>query len=211
VTVSGWAGDPHAKLPAREVIAVADGKVIGRVKPTIDRPDLVAFGLPQGFEHAGYRMQVLAPPKAGVRVFGVSRSGKLTQLVSQGQHPIKGSIRLNGRAVPITPNAVWGQINEKARENTMRFRLPRGSSWTDYRWLEVDAGDAGFRHDTFTVYDRQNRPSVGREISFQTLDRSPHRYLVPIGSCAQWHAYSARSLFLNFKSDEDVAGVRLIR
>jgi hypothetical protein len=211
LTVSGWAGDPHAKLPARKVIAVTAGKVIGSVKPSIDRPDLAAYPPTRSFGHAGFRMQVLAPPGAGVRLFGVSRTGKLTQLVSQGQHPIKGSIMLNGHRVPVTPNAVWGQINMKARENALRFSLPAGSHWTDYRWIEVDSGPSGFRPGTFTVYDKANRPSLGREISFQTLTSSPHRYLVRIGSCSQWHAYRERRLFLNSNSRQDVTAVRLIR
>jgi hypothetical protein len=211
VTVSGWAGDPHAKLPAREVVAIADGRIVGRVKPKIDRPDVVAYGLPQGFERSGYRMQIQVPPKEGMRVFGVSRDGDLTQLVSEGEHPAKGTVRVDGRRVRIKPNAVWGQVNSKAREHALQISRPLDSSWTDYRWLEVDAGEDGFRPGTFTVYDRQARPSAEREISFQTLDDSPRSYVVPVGSCSQWHGYRGRRLFLNFDTPQDVSAVRLIR
>jgi hypothetical protein len=156
-------------------------------------------------------MQVLVPPRAGVRIFGVSRKGGLTRLVSQGKHPSKGGVEINGRMRAITPNAVYGQINSKSREHALRFGLPTGTHWTDYRWLEVDSGEAGFRQGTFTVYDKPTRPSVGREISFQTLDRSPHRYLVRIGSCSQWHAYRSRHLYLNFNTRQHVNAIRLIR
>jgi hypothetical protein len=211
ITIEGWAGDPNAKVPAREVIAVADGKIVGRTVPSIDRPDLVAFGLPKGFEHAGYRMQVMAAPGAGVQVYGVSRSGGLTELVQKGEKPSKGSVEIDGRKRAIEPQAVYGQVNSKAREQALRFSLPAGSQWTDYRWLEVDAGASGFKPGTFTVYDKENRPSAGREISFRTLDSSPRRYVVPVGSCSQWHAYSTRGLFLNSNARQHVTAVRLIR
>ncbi len=214
ITIVGWAGDPGAKLPAREVITTIDGKVVGRTKPHLMRPDLVAYGLPKGFGTAGFQMQVQgAPPgqPGRLRVFGVSRDGQLTELVGQGAKPAKGTIQVGGREVQLDPTAVYGQINSTTRTQAVQFRLPRGSRWTDYRWLEVDAGKNGFKRGNFTVYDRPTRPSTGREITFQTLDSSPDRYIVPVGSCAQWHAYRGHRLFLNFDVPEDISAVRLIR
>jgi hypothetical protein len=214
ITIVGWAGDPGAKSPAREVIATIDGKVVGRTKPHLSRPDLVAYGLPKGFGTAGFQMQVQgAPPgqPGRLRVFGVSRDGQLTELVGQGAKPAKGTIRVGGRGVQLDPKAVYGQINSTTRTQALQLSLPRGSRWTDYRWLEVDAGKSGFKRGDFTVYDRPTRPSTGREITFQTLDDSRDRYIVPVGSCAQWHAYRGNRLFLNFDVPEDISAVRLIR
>lgn len=101
-----------------------------------------------------------------------------------------------------TPTAPYGGL---------AIELPRGSRWSDYRWLEIDGGEDGFMPDTFTLYDRQTRPSAEREISFQTLDNSPRNYVVPVGSCAEWHGYRGRRLFLNYQTPQDVTAVRLIR
>ena len=118
---------------------------------------------------------------------------------------------IDGRVTKLVPNAVWGQINSTTHEKALQIVRPPGSRWTDYRWLEVDAGPSGFRKGTFTVYDRQTRPSMGREITFQTLDDSPGRYIVPVGSCAQWHGYGGRRLFINHDTPQDISAVRLIR
>ncbi len=214
IAVVGWAGDPATKSPPREVIATVDGKIVGRTEPKLARPDLVAYGLPKGFGRAGFQMQVPgAPPgKPGrLRVFGVSRDGHLSELVGQGAKPAHGTVRVGPRDVRLAPNAVWGQINSTTRTQALQFSLPRGSRWTDYRWLELDAGRNGFRPGNFTVYDRQTRPSTGREITFQTLDNSPRRYIVPVGSCAQWHGYRGRRLFINHDTPQDISAVRLIR
>ncbi|MEK6252738.1 MAG: hypothetical protein AABM43_12575 [Actinomycetota bacterium] len=211
IAIVGWAGDPEAKLPVREVIATVDGRIVGRAKPKLDRPDLVAFGLPKGFQRAGFQMQVPVVPGDTLRIFGVSRDGELTQIVRQGGHPAKGTIRVGGRDVRLEPNAVYGQINSTTKAQALQIQLRPGSDWTDYRWLEVDADAHGFRTGTLTLYDRQNRPSAEREISFETLDRSPRRYVVPVGSCAQWHGYRGRWLFLNFDGRQDISAVRLIR
>lgn len=211
VTVIGWAGDPKAKQPAREVIATVGGEIAGRVKPGLSRPDLVAYGLPKGFERAGFQMQVPVQPHKRLRVFAVSRSGQLNEIVDKGGTPAHGAVMIGRRTTRLAPNAVWGQLNSTTHEQVLQIDRPAGARWRDYRWLEVDARPSGFRKGTFTVYDRQTRPWVGREISFQTLDDSPHRYIVPVGSCSQWHGYRGRRLFLNFDTPQDVSAVRLIR
>ena len=75
VTVIGWAGDPNAKLPAREVIAAVGVRVVARVKPSLERHDLVALGLPAGFENAGFQFQVPVRGTETLRLFTVSRDG----------------------------------------------------------------------------------------------------------------------------------------
>jgi hypothetical protein len=213
VTIVGWAGDPAAKLPAREVIATLDGKIVGRAKPELERPDVVAYGLPRGFLRTGFQMQVAVPSAklARLRVFGVARHGHLTEIVPQGGHPAHGTIDVGGRTVHIDPKAVYGQINRTTQERGLQINLPSGSRWADYRWLEVDAGPGGFRTGQFGIYDRPTRPSPYREIYFQTLDRSPRRYMVPVGSCPQWHGYRGRRLFLSFHPRQDISALRLIR
>jgi hypothetical protein len=89
-----------------------------------------------------------------------------------------------------------------------RLLAPPGLVWSDYRWLEMDARGA-FRQDTFRLSD-QVATDAGREISFRTLDNSPARYLVPVGSCAAWHGYSGAGLVLSFGRAQDIAAVRLL-
>jgi hypothetical protein len=101
-------------------------------------------------------------------------------------------------------------VSVKGRRVT-RFELPRGSHWDDYRWLEVDLGPRGPAPGYFFVYDKAGRPSPEREISFQTISGSPRDYVVPVGSCSQWHGYRARGLYLRSTAPEDVTAVRLIR
>lgn len=214
ISVVGWAGDPAAKAPAPQVIATLKGRIVARTRPRIDRPDLLTYGLPEGFGRSGFVMRVPGVPEDRadqLRFFGVSRSGSLTELVPDGGRPSKGEVVVGGRTVRLTPNAVWGQINQVVGTRGLQIELPRGADWTDYRWLEVEAGAGGFRDGSFTIYDRQLRSLPQREISFQTLDRSPRRYVVPVGSCAQWHGYKDRRLFLGFGPGQKVAAVRLIR
>jgi hypothetical protein len=48
-------------------------------------------------------------------------------------------------------------------------------------------------------------------VIFNTLDRSPQRYIVPVGACAQWHGYRTDSLFMNLTPDQKLGPVRLVR
>jgi hypothetical protein len=212
ITVVGWAGDPRAKQPASEVIATVDGRIVARDRPSLNRPDLVAFGLPEGFRRAGFQMQVPVTEGGTLRLFAVSEDGELSQIVRQGKHPGKGTARVGDREIELTPNAVWGQINSKTRAEAVQFSLPGGESdWSDYRWLEVDAGSDGFEQGLLTVYDSQSRSAPDRDIIFETLDRSPDRYVVPVGACAQWHGYRGDRLFINLQPRQEISAVRLIR
>ncbi|MGH2982265.1 MAG: hypothetical protein ACRDKV_09530, partial [Solirubrobacterales bacterium] len=212
MTVVGWAGDPEAELPARQVIATVDGKVAGRAQPSLERQDLVDYGLPEGFRRSGFQFQVPLPPGDGrLRVFAVGQDGDRSEIVRLGQRPARGRTEIGGRTIRLVPNAVYGQINSTVRSRGLRFELPPGSQWTDYRWLALDAGPRGFRDGSYAIYDRENRPSPFREITFQTVDRAPNPYVVPVGSCAQWHGYRSRRLFLQVPPGQDIAGVRLIR
>ena len=211
VTVTGWAGDPQAKQPAREVIATAGGEIARRIEPGLARPDLVAYGLPKGFQRAGFQMRVPVERGKRLRVFAVSRSGQLSEIVEKGAKPAHGTVTIGGRTRRLAPNAVWGQLNSTVSERALRIDRPAGPRWSHYHWLELEPGPGGFRKGTFTVFDRQSRPWIGREISFQTLDSSPRRYIVPVGSCPQWHGYRGRRLYLALSSPQDVRAVRLIR
>jgi hypothetical protein len=213
-TIVGWAGDARMKAPAREVIAAADGRIVARTKPNIDREDLLLGGSPLGFARSGFRLQIPAAlQKSGdLQVLAVARDGRLAELTRSGAHPAGGKIRLGGREIRLDPRALAGHIDSTLPNPPMQIVLPPHSRWTDYRWLEIDAGNGGFRRGSFAIFDRQGGATLGsRQISFQTLNSPPDHYIVPVASCPQWHGYRARRLFLQTPHGQRLSGVRLIR
>ncbi len=213
VTLTGWAADTKASAPAREVIAVAGGKIVGRTVTRIERPDLPASGLPLGFVRSGFRLQVPVAALRGrqVHLYGVAADGSVGELPAGATPPPSGSARVGERTVRLDPAAVTGHFDTTLGPPTVQLNPPHGSRWSDYRWLEIDAPKTGFQQGFFSVFDRPSRPAAGREIAFQTLARSPDRYVVPVGSCAQWHGYGGSPLYLAVSPDQDISGVRLIR
>lgn len=214
LAILGWAGDPQTKRPAPEVIAVDHGRVVGRTTPTLDRPDLVAFGLPGGYRRAGFRLSLpvarVSSPR-DLQLFAISATGKLTEIVAQGARPLTGTVPIGGDERPITPDALQGQLNSVVDPPALQIDPPPGSRWSDYRWLEVDAGPKGFDDAPFTLANSQRPTIPGTEIQFTTLDRSPSRIVIPVSSCAQWRGYGAAPLYLDSVPRQDVAAVRLIR
>jgi len=214
VTVSGWAGDPGAAKPADRVVAVIGGKVVAQVRPQVERPDLPAAGLPAGYVRSGFEMTVPLPSPGArrkLRIVAISRQGARTELAIGGGTASARSLRLGQRVVPLDRSAVQGAVDTEVPATTLRIAVPAGSSWRDYRWLEINAGPQGFGEGAFSLYDLGNRPSPGREISFQTIAGSPSTYNVPVSSCPQWHGYRSRRLFLTYSPDQGIASVKLIR
>jgi hypothetical protein len=212
--LAGWAGDQSAQMPATKVIATLNGRVIGRTTPRFQRPDLPAGGYPQGFLDSGFRLSIPAaalqtPDK--LHIYAVGPDGAVGELPTGTSAPGRGTVRLLGRTTRLQPQVVVGHIDVALRGPAIQIGLPPGSGWSDYRWLEIDAGKKGFDTGTFALFDHQERMSPSREISFLTLPRSPHRYVIPVSSCAQWHGYRSRRLFLVSAPHQDIAGVRLIR
>ena len=90
----------------------------------------------------------------------------------------------------------------------LELHLPPGAHWTDYEWIEIKTGSS-FHDDSFALYDRASTHE-DREIQFKTTNDSPSRYLVRVGSCAQWHGYAADTLLLRHSNPEEITAVRLI-
>ena len=214
VSIVGWAADAATELPAREVIVTVDGKVVARTKPNVVRPDLLDFGLPKGFKRSGFEIGVKPGSDwaAGkLRVYGVARSGEVSQLVRQDGRQVRRTATLDGRRVRVDPSFVYGQLNSVTRDRLLPIDRPPGSQWSDYRWLELEAGTDGFEDGGIALYDRLDRPSPQREIFFETLERSSDRFVIPVGSCAQWHGYRQKELYLNASPYQEIPTVRLIR
>ncbi len=113
---------------------------------------------------------------------------------------------------PVNAQAIGARSSETGSGSSIQIALPAGSTWTDYGWVEVDAPRSGFRKADFAISDRHNLyHPAGHMIEFSTLASSPHRYIIPVSNCAQWHAYRSPRLFLMSSRAQPIAGVRLIR
>jgi hypothetical protein len=214
VILTGWAGDMRAREQAREVIATFNGRIVGSAVPGTSRPDVPAAGYPPGFVYSGFRIPIpiWANASKALRVYAVGHDGSIAQLSMYTVPAHGGRARVGRRTVALQPAAVIGHVESESSTGPVeQIQLPAGSKWSDYRWLEIDAPGSGFRRGDFAVSDQPNLLNLGHAIGFGTLARSPHRYIVPVSSCPQWHGYSSAGLFLTTLPAQPVAGVRLIR
>ena len=108
--------------------------------------------------------------------------------------------------VPLRDAA--GSTLPASTTSSIQISLPAGEEWTKYRWLEIDA-PSGFHGDHWALSDT-GRTDPLRQVSFDTLDDSPHRIRVRVGSCAQWHGYKSPALLLQHSQAQEVSAVRLI-
>ena len=86
---------------------------------------------------------------------------------------------------------------------------PPDATWSDYRWLEIDAVDGGIRPDVWTVSDRLVS-SPQRQVTFETLPRSQMNIKVYVGSCSQWHGYANGPLYVMHERPQAITGIRLL-
>ncbi len=215
VTFTGWAGDLRALQPAREVIATFKGRIVGRATPHIERPDVPKAGLPAGFVRSGFQLSIptWANAASSLRMFAVGRDGSVAELATLTTPPPGGTARISGRTVTLQPSAVTGHVDgEAATGPLVQIEPPAGSTWADYRWLEVDAPNyGGFLRGVVTLTDQRDPTDQGHMITFATLPSSPRRYIIPVSSCAQWHGYGASRLFLVSSPPQEIGGASLIR
>jgi hypothetical protein len=214
VTFIGWAGDLRVREPAREVIATFNGRIVGRTRPDSDRPDVPATGLPAGFLRSGFQLSIPASANApaALRIFAIGRNGSVAQLGTNTRGHDKVA-RIDGRTVTLQPAALIGHIDAKAATAPLiEIEPPVGSTWADYRWLEVDAPSfGGFLPGGFSLSDQRDATNLEHTITFNTLGSSPRRYIVPVSSCQQWWGYGSSPLFVASTPPQEMGGVRLIR
>lgn len=115
----------------------------------------------------------------------------------------------SGNRAPLTLTTRRAMVPTATRQApALELHLPPGAHWTDYQWIEIETASS-FHDDSFALYDRVST-NEDREIQFKTTNDSPKRYLVRVGSCAQWHGYAADTLLLRHSNPEDITAVRLI-
>jgi hypothetical protein len=79
--------------------------------------------------------------------------------------------------------------------STTLLSLAVPGTLTSYQWLEFSA-PSGFGRATIKVTDQTLGAQASHVISFETLPRVGSTVFLRVGSCIQWHGYSAGSLHL---------------
>jgi hypothetical protein len=215
VTFTGWAGDMRTGEPAREVIATFNGRIVGRSTPDLKRPDVPAAGFPAGFLRSGFQLSIptWANAAGALRVLAFGRDGSVAELGMLTTPARDAVARIGDRTVVLQAKAVAGHVDAEAASGPLvQIEPPAGSTWADYRWLEVDAPSfGGFLQGEFDLSDQPNAMDPGHVISFDTLASSPRRYVIPVSSCAQWRGYGSSRLFMVSTPPQEIGAVRLIR
>jgi hypothetical protein len=217
VQIRGWAADPAASRPAKEVLAVVNGTVVERTVPSLDRPDVAAALKSEALRPSGYRMSVPlvgTDDALGIKVFAVSLDGAATELVYGGSakagidslpSPLL-SITDKGRdAIPIRNRGAVGFVDASSTSQATVLELPSNARTTDFRWIEIET-TGRFGDASFTLTDQVDQ--LSHAITFKTLDNTGNRFRVTVANCLQWHGYRGRILYL--ASTTPVSLVRLI-
>jgi hypothetical protein len=213
--LTGWAGDTRTGQPAQQIVVMGAGGQVAGQAPTVERLDVVdALGIP-GWRMSGFRLKV-GRPEAGLRVFGISSTGVASELhygpgsVSLGStaSPVHQIQLTDGSVVPVVRDVVNGYVDQASAPYQIDLILPSGTNWSQYRWLEI-TGRSGLARDGWSVSDRQTT-EPDHMVAFKTLQGHATRYLVPIGSCPQWHGYGPGPLYLDHGSPQDIVSVRLL-
>jgi len=214
LTVTGWAADLRTRKPARAVIAVIDGTIVGRSAPYLARPDVVRVVHQPGFLKTGFKLSIPAADADlhRMQLLAVAADGTVAALQVPGVIHRDRHVRVAGHMLRLQPAALTGHVDSTSpAAASLAIELPAGSTWANYRWLEVDAPNAGFGQAAFLISDQSDFSAAGRMIRFETLGRSPRRYIIPVSSCPQWHGYGSGSLFVTSSAGQQIAAVRLIR
>jgi hypothetical protein len=205
-TIQGWFADPSLTTPVQQVALLLDGQVTSATSDLPPRPDKADPIGPVGSSARGFELAVPRSALAAahsIQVATVSPTGEASFV------PFDGAARkLPAGTVPAGSTARGAVESVVSNPHAVEIAPPPGKTWASYRWLEIDSR-SGFRPDTFSLSDRMSA-DPGRSITFQTLETSPHTYRVQVASCAQWHAYDTRPLFLSSESSQSIASIKLV-
>jgi hypothetical protein len=91
-------------------------------------------------------------------------------------------------------------------DGSYREVVERPADANRYRWLEIET-DGGFKPDEFFV---SASGAHEQGISFSTDVRSPNRYLVQVGACAQWWGFGGATFVIDHAHAQHIRSYRLI-
>jgi hypothetical protein len=218
-SLQGWAVDSRAKKPALRVLAVLRGKVVAQTAPFAPRVDVAAILGNESYRNSGYKMPTVAVSGGslrGLRVYGLTRSGRATELsygltvpVEAGRGTRPRSLLLDGRRIPVVAGAAQGFVDSASfPDQRLALDVPRSTRLERYHWLELETASP-LHENHFMVNDRFT--DLDRGIFFRTLDRGKKTVRLDIGACSQWRDFRGRRIYLGADRSETFAAVRLYR
>lgn len=217
VTVTGWAFDTADGKPAREVLAVSRGKVVGALAPTRSRTDIVSIVNNLAASSSGYQLQFSVARAAPYRIYILNADGSVTPLPppagDRASNPVGRSVTTpDGVVHPIRLSALEGSIDSAStipKTRTFTLSIPAGTDLAAYRWMEMQSG-SGFGRSRIEVTDdlAAGPPHL---IAFNTLPSVGRSVYTRVGSCLQWHGYHTEQLTLLVHGPSYNFSVRLLK
>ncbi len=184
VHYSGWAVDPVTNLPASSVL-IADGdRVVGKVIPTIDRPDVAqALHQPKA-EMSGFAQDAMfdAVPD-NEAVYAVGADGLAHPLGGSPAAPVAALRLPDGSQVRVAPTASGWEVHQADVNMVGEVWLPGGIDLRDYD-LATLSSTGGLGGADVALTDQ-----FLHEISASWLDQAGSTLTLRVGSCPQWYGY----------------------
>jgi hypothetical protein len=188
VYYSGWALDPATHQPASTIL-IADGdRVVGTVKPSIDRRE-IAVAFHQLRSVSGFRYMAVFDPAVHPSGYLVGGDGLA--------HPLGGppagsaaALRLpDGSQVRVAPTvAGYLEVHDADVYTVGELQLPSGINLRDYD-LAMLSSTGGLGGANVTLTDQPGNRD--HDISARWLDKAGSRLTLRVGSCPQWYGYDA--------------------
>ena len=120
--VSGWAIDHAADVPAREVMAISDGRVVATTHPDIARADVARALKSSGVLRSGFSL-VLSRGQGPVQLYALNRDNTVTPL--QLSTAVDRKVITPGKATSLrTDDGVVHRVTALERERQCREWLP---------------------------------------------------------------------------------------
>jgi hypothetical protein len=215
--VSGWAIDHAALAPAREVIAVSDGKVVATTVPDIARADVARALKSSGVLRSGFSL-VLSRSQRPVQLYALNRDNTVTPL--QLSTAVNARVITPGKAMSVQTDdgvihrvtALSGNGNVEngyqSNDRVLKLALPSGTDLASYRWIELSSTEH-LSSGPVVLTDALGAES--HEISFNVLSSAGSNIAVPVGNCQQWHGYENHDLMLVTRQHGPVPTLSLSR
>jgi len=217
VTITGWAFDTADAKPAREVLAVSRGRVVGALAPTLSRTDIVTVVKNLAASSSGYQLQFDVAKGATYRIYILNADGSVTPLPppvgDRASNPVGRSVTTSDGVVhPIRLSALEGSIDSATiipATRTFSLTLPAGTNLAAYQWMEMQS-PSGFSRSRIELTDDllAGPPHL---IAFNTLPSVGDSVFTRVGSCLQWHGYDTTHLTMLVHGPAYSFSIRLLK
>ncbi|MDP9092763.1 MAG: hypothetical protein M3N95_07435, partial [Actinomycetota bacterium] len=207
--ISGWSFDPPVHLAPLQIVVTIGNSVVADVAPSVGRRDIALhFNDPAGAT-SGFDVSLNSTAPAGaVHVYALGRDGMLHRL-GIGTPPVSGvtSIRMpDGSRLAVSTPARGAVRVQRSVVTLGEIAVPAATRLSSFQ-LATFTASAPFGKSMLQLTDvplptvdvAAHQPVTGNvthEIHAGTLPVSGSSLPVRVGSCLQWHGYTARTLYL---------------